>query len=196
MNDLQNCLEWVIIVLVWRSVHCKWKTPVISRYTRNTSECTGRLPEFQECTGGLLDFFTLLKLQFFITLSFDTKKASECTGGIPVVHDWNILNHESLHQRYYVGPSREVLLEKRFSWSNQQICCGRRYVQYLVTSVNRIHMLAIKPSLLHTTFQFQPDTAFHYNHQNRLASGVFRRYSIIRRQHGAYEANCSQVYWW
>ncbi len=26
-------------------------------YTRKMSECTGRLPEFQECTGGLTDFF-------------------------------------------------------------------------------------------------------------------------------------------
>eukprot|EP00804_Cyclotella_cryptica_P028121 CCRYP_010985-RA/>CCRYP_010985-RA protein AED:0.82 eAED:0.47 QI:0/0/0/0.66/0/0/3/0/161 len=31
-------------------LHCKRKTPVTSPYTRKTSECTGRLPEFQECT--------------------------------------------------------------------------------------------------------------------------------------------------
>ena len=45
--------------------------PVHSQNVRVYREVTG---VFQECTGGLPDFFTLLKLQFFITPSFDTKK--------------------------------------------------------------------------------------------------------------------------
>ena len=72
------------------------------------SECTGRLPEFQECMGGLPDLFLhYLSCSFVYHDKFWHKKASECTGGIPVVHDWNILNHESTHQRYFVEPSPE-----------------------------------------------------------------------------------------
>ena len=66
-----------------------------------------------------------------------------------------------------LGLVQNVLLEEGFLSSIQQIRCGSTCVQYLVTSVNRIHMLTIKPPLLHTTFYFQPDTASHYNYQNR-----------------------------
>ena len=51
-----------------------------------------------------------------------------------------------------LGLVQKVLLEEGFLLSIQQIRCGRTCVQYLVTSVNRIHMLTIKPPLLHTTF--------------------------------------------
>eukprot|EP00804_Cyclotella_cryptica_P026179 CCRYP_009768-RA/>CCRYP_009768-RA protein AED:0.35 eAED:0.24 QI:0/0/0/1/0/0/3/0/398 len=47
--------------------HCKRKTPVAFRYTRKTSECTGRLPEFQECTGGLPVFPLLFKPQIHLS---------------------------------------------------------------------------------------------------------------------------------
>ena len=123
--------------------------PVHSQNVRVYREVTGISRVYGWVTGFFLHY---LSCSFVYHAKFWHKKASECTGGIPVVHDWNILNHESLHQRYYFGPSPEGSTRWGIFLSIQQIRCSRTCPQYLVTAVNRIIMLTIKPSLLHTTY--------------------------------------------
>ncbi len=78
--------------------------PVHSQNVRVYREVTGISRVYRWVTRFFLHY---LSCSFVYHTKFWHQKASECTGGIPVVHDWNILNHESLHQQYFVGPSPE-----------------------------------------------------------------------------------------
>ena len=163
--------------------------PVHSQNVRVYGEVIGN---FKSVQVGYRIFMHYLSRIFIYHTKFLHKKASECTGGIPVVHDWNFLNHESLHQRYFVGLSPVGSTRWGISMKHppKNRCDGNN-----MGPLSQDKCKQNSHSFNRTLPNFSLTQLFNTNrtgwHQ------VFSlRYSIITRQHGSNEANCSQVYRW